>query len=120
VTTIEEQIADAVERKLAPSFDRLLELLERASAPKPALLPSPDRYVGVAEAAQFSGVEQQTIHAWIGRGLKAYKPRGSREYRIHLPELRAWIEGLEEPDSKIEGAERELVAVALTRLRGAM
>ena len=81
-----------------------------AGAPRPRWSTlSAGRYVGVPEAAAFAGVEQETIRAWIGRRLRAFKPSGSREHRLHLPDLRAWIEGAEEPGAIFTGEGRALV-----------
>lgn len=78
---IEAAVRRVVEQRLAAIEDRL--------TPKEA---DDDRALTVQEAADFSRYTPETLMERIrGGDLPAHKPRGSREWRIRLGDLRRWL-----------------------------
>ena len=61
--------------------------------------PINDGYVSVAAAAKLTDFDEEVIRRRIATGdLVAFKPKGSREYRVPLEKLRLWVEGSESSD----------------------
>jgi excisionase family DNA binding protein len=63
----------------------------------PAISGPPDEgYVSVTSAAKLTDYDEEVIRRRIADGdLPAYRPKGSREYRIPRRALNVWVEGAE-------------------------
>lgn len=84
--SLEEAIEAIVEAKTKPLLERIEQLEAACRAP------SDDDLLTMAEACELASMSEKTITARIQSGdLVAFKPKGSREYRIRRADLRAWL-----------------------------
>ncbi len=81
-------LADEIEAAVRRVLEARLLAIEERLVPKP----DDDRALTVTEAAQFARYTPETLMERIRAGdLAAYKPKGSREWRVRLGDLRRWL-----------------------------
>jgi excisionase family DNA binding protein len=89
-------------------------------AAEPAIEGDADRAYTVGRVAELSGYTPETIVGHItGGNLRAYKPKGCREWRVRREDYRAWLTDSkdgEDPEARDpnEVARRMLAGRALT------
>jgi hypothetical protein len=93
---------------------RALELARPAAA-EPVTGDDVDRAYTVAHVAELSGYAADTIVGHItGGNLRAYKPRGCREWRVRRVDYLAWLAGGSDEDA---GEDKDPETVARMMLR---
>lgn len=79
---------EAIVRELAREEAR--KLLQEAQAPGAR----PEGYLTTSEAARRAGVAQDTVLAWIGKGLlPATKPQGVKGWKVRPADLEDFLKG---------------------------
>ncbi len=85
-------LADELKAVVLDALDQRLRPLEERVEKAPAEAPDDDRALTVQEAAEFARYSLETIMERIrAKDLPAHKPKGSREWRVRLGDLKRWL-----------------------------